>query len=109
MESASYSAASTLVRGMFDYFFTTFWPTFRHLRRATTSSLRSATRQLRPQPALPLFRTPGFPEPLPTLPRPAVPRDSSSFRIPSNPSSGAYNLPSPTPTPSLLYFPSPAQ
>ncbi|KAI0246385.1 hypothetical protein BJV78DRAFT_153072 [Lactifluus subvellereus] len=106
-DSAPYhlpSAASILVRGMFHYFFTTLWPTFRHLRQATTSSLRSAVRQ--PQPVLPLFRTPGFREqPLLTAPRPAVPRDSSSFRVPSNPLSGPSGLPS-SPSPSLPSFPS---
>jgi hypothetical protein len=72
---------------MFRYFFSKFWPAFRHLTQATTTTLRSA-RPPQPALALPLFRPPGFQEPALAAPRPAVPRDISSFRIPSNPYSG---------------------
>ncbi len=97
-DSFSPKKASRLVEIMLRYFSTTLAPAFRRLRTATTASLGVS----RPQPILPLFRAPGFREPTLTAPRPAVPRDVSSFRIPSNPYSGSSpthshsNLPSPT-------------
>ena len=80
--------ASMFVERMLQYFFQTLLPAFRHLRQATASSLAGAARP-RGQPALPLFWPPGFREPQLAAPRPAIPRDSSSFRVPSNPYSGA--------------------
>jgi len=77
-------SASMFVERMLRYFFQTLLPAFRHLRQATASSLPGAARP-RSQPALPLFRPPGFQEPHLVAPRPAIPRDTSSFRVPSNP------------------------
>ncbi|KAH9960185.1 hypothetical protein BC827DRAFT_1268407 [Russula dissimulans] len=100
-------SASMLVERMLRYFFQTLLPAF---RRATASSLAGGAAGLRGQPALalPLFRVmpPGFREPQLAAPRPAIPRDTSSFRVPSNPYSGsdpAASLllqASPTPSPS---------
>jgi len=104
--------ASNLVQRMLQYFVTTLFPAFQHLGRATVSSLGSATSAAaaRPQPALdlPLFRRPsGFREPRLATPRPAMPRDTSSFRVQSNPFSGSEpsSLLPATPSPSLPAFP----
>ncbi|KAI9442957.1 hypothetical protein H4582DRAFT_1146422 [Lactarius indigo] len=99
-DSTSYTLpgnlASTLVRMMLRYFFTTVLPPLQSLRTATTSSIGALSR---PQPALelPMYTEPEFREPVLAPPRPAVPRDLSSFRVPSNPYSGTShsNLPSP--------------
>lgn len=106
MESRSSSSDSTstsyfpspytLVEMMLRYFSTTFLPAFGRLRTATTSSMGGALSRPRPQPPmiLPLFTAPpGFREPVLTPPRPAMPRDTSSFRVPSNPYSGSSGLP----------------
>ena len=79
--------ASALVQRMLGYFFTTLWPTFRHLRQTTTTSLGGVGggTASRHQPALPLFVPPEFREPQVATPRPIVPRDTSSFRVQSNP------------------------
>ncbi|KAH9974192.1 hypothetical protein BJV74DRAFT_953808 [Russula compacta] len=97
-------SASTFVQRMLHYFFASFWPAFQHVRQATASSLGNAAP--RPQPAplpLPLFRPPGFQEPVLIAPRPAMARDTSSFRIPSNPYSGSEPSSLPT-SPSLAVF-----
>ncbi|KAH9060157.1 hypothetical protein EDB87DRAFT_1577077 [Lactarius vividus] len=88
--------AATLVRMMLRYFFDTVLPPLQSLRTATMSSISALSR---PQPVLelPMYTEPGFREPVLVPPRPAVPRDLSSFRVPSNPYSGSShsNLPSP--------------
>ena len=102
--------ASTLVEKMLKYFFASLMPAFRHLRRATTSSLASVAPR-RPQPALPLYRPPGFREPSLATPRPAMPRDSSSFRVQSNPYSDSEPSMTTLPvssSPSIPTFPGPA-
>ena len=83
--------ASALVQRMLGYFFTTLWPAFRHLRRTTTTSLSgvSGGTASRLQPSLPLFVPPEFREPHVAAPRPIMPRDTSSFRVQSNPYSGS--------------------
>jgi hypothetical protein len=82
--------ASALVQRMLRYFFTTLWPTFRHIRQTTTSlSGVSGGTATRPQLALPLFVPPEFREPYVAAPRPIMPRDTSSFRVQSNPYSGS--------------------
>src|SRR6266566_5799914 len=83
--------ASALVQRMLGYFFTTLWPAFRHLRQTTTASLGgvSGGTASRPQHALPLFVPPEFREPFVATPRPIMPRDTSSFRVQSNPYSGS--------------------
>jgi hypothetical protein len=83
--------ASALVQRMLRYFFTTLWPSVRHLRQTTTTSLGgvSGGTALRLQPALPLFVPPEFREPHVAAPRPIIPRDTSSFRVQSNPYSGS--------------------
>ncbi|KAH9033601.1 hypothetical protein EDB85DRAFT_1950797 [Lactarius pseudohatsudake] len=80
--------ASTLVRMMLRYFFDTVLPPLQSLRTATTSSIGALSR---PQPVLelPMYTEPEFREPVLAPPRPAVPRDLSSFRVPSNPYSGS--------------------
>ncbi|KAH9073463.1 hypothetical protein EDB83DRAFT_2516345 [Lactarius deliciosus] len=89
--------ASTLVRMMLRYFFETVLPPLQSLGTATRSSIGALSR---PQPVLelPMYTEPAFREPVLAPPRPAVPRDLSSFRVPSNPYSGTShsNLPSPT-------------
>jgi hypothetical protein len=79
--------ASALVQRMLGYFFTTLWPAFRHLGQTTTTSLGGVTdgTASRPQSALPLFVPPEFREPQVATPRPIMPRDTSSFRVQSNP------------------------
>jgi hypothetical protein len=102
--------AATLVEKMLKYFFASLMPAFRHLRQATTSSLASVAPR-RPQPALPLYRPPGFREPPLATPRPAMPRDSSSFRVQSNPYSGSEPSMTTLPvalSPSIPTFPWPA-
>ena len=83
--------ASALVQRMLRYFFTTLWPAFRHIRQTTTTSLGgvSGGTTSRIQPALPLFVPPEFREPYVATPRPIMPRDTSSFRVQSNPYSGS--------------------
>jgi hypothetical protein len=83
--------ASALVQKMLGYFFTTLWPAFRHIRQTTTTSLGgvSGGTASRPQHALPLFVPPEFREPEVATPRPIMPRDTSSFRVQSNPYSGS--------------------
>lgn len=83
--------ASAVVQRMLRYFFTTLWPAFRHLRQTTATSLGgvSGDTASRPQPALPLFVPPEFREPYVAAPRPIMPRDTSSFRVQSNPYSGS--------------------
>ena len=95
---------------MLQYFATTLFPAFQYLGRATVSSLGSASAAAAPRPQLapdlPLFRPSGFQEPRLAAPRPAMPRDTSSFRVQSNPYSGSEpsSLPS-TPSPSRPAFP----
>ena len=71
--------ASTLVQWML-YYFTTLFPAFQRLRRATAAP--------RPQSDLPLFRRPRFQQPLLAEPPLALLRDSS-FRVPLNSYSGS--------------------
>jgi len=86
-----FPSASALVQKMLGYFFTTLWPAFRHIRQTTTTSLGgvSGGTASRPQHALPLFVPPEFREPEVATPRPIMPRDTSSFRVQSNPYSGS--------------------
>ncbi|SRR6266478_2679528 len=81
--------ASALVQRMLSYFYTTLWPAFRGIRRSTTTSLGGVTVRggtaSRPQLGLPLFVPPELREPHVATPRPIMPRDSSSFRVQSNP------------------------
>lgn len=97
--------ASALVQRMLGYFFTTLWPAFRHIRQTTSTSLGGVgggtTSQ--PQPALPLFVPQEFREPHVAAPRPIMPRDTSSFRVQSNPYSGSE--PSSWPVASLYSVP----
>jgi hypothetical protein len=99
--------ASALVQRMLGYFFTTLWPAFRHLRQTTTTSLGgvSGGTASRPQHALPLFVPPEFREPQVATPRPVMPRDTSSFRVQSNPysvsESSSWPVASPYPVPVL--------
>ena len=83
--------ASALVQRMLHYFFTTLWPAFRHLGQATNTSLGgvSGGTAPRPQLVLPLFVPPEFREPYVATPHPIMPRDTSSFRVQSNPYSGS--------------------
>jgi hypothetical protein len=83
--------ASALVQRMLRYFYATLWPAFRHLRQTTTTSLVGVGggTASRPQSALPLFVPPEFREPNVAAPRPILPRDTSSFRVQSNPYSGS--------------------
>ncbi len=96
--------AYTLVEMMLRYFSMTFLPAFRSLRTATTSSMGALSR---PQPILPLYTAPEFRQPVLTPLSPAVPRDLSSFRVPSNPYSGSSGLPVPA-SHSHSNLPSPA-
>ncbi|KAI9453242.1 hypothetical protein BJY52DRAFT_1289821, partial [Lactarius psammicola] len=78
-----------LVRLMLRYFFATVLPPLQSLRTATMSSMGAISR---PQPILPLFTAPEFRQPVLTPLSPAVPRDLSSFRVPSNPYSGSSGI-----------------
>jgi hypothetical protein len=83
--------ASSLVQRMLRYFFTSLWPAFRHLRQTTAISVGSISggTASRLQPALPLFAPTEFREPYVAAPRPIMARDTSSFRVQSNPYSGS--------------------
>ncbi|KAF8495676.1 hypothetical protein F5888DRAFT_532979 [Russula emetica] len=82
-----FPSASALVRRMLGYLYTMLWPAFRHIRQTTTTSLGGVGGGTgsRPQHALPLFVPPEFREPHVATPRPIMPRDTSSFRVQSNP------------------------
>jgi len=72
--------APSLVQWMFRYFFKTLIPAIQRLVRAPANP-----RQL----PLPLFASPWFREPHLAIPRPAMLRDRSSFRVPFNSYSGS--------------------
>ncbi|KAF8477931.1 hypothetical protein DFH94DRAFT_72066 [Russula ochroleuca] len=100
----NFPSASTLIQRMCRYFFTMLWPAYRHIRQATATSLGAVPR---PPPALPLYVPQEIREPQLTAPRPVMPRDTSSFRVQSNPYSGSEPSSWPdTSTYSLPVFPS---
>ncbi|KAI0265627.1 hypothetical protein BC834DRAFT_970004 [Gloeopeniophorella convolvens] len=93
-------SAFELVRRMLHFFSTTFLPMFSRLGRGTAAAAIQPHRPPQPQSILPSFRSSGFTAPLVmAAPRPAMLRDSSSFRVPTNPYSDSSSSPqTPRPT-----------